>query len=107
MPVALILFITMYYKAKEELVRKVGLLGLKDVKMLAPIGDLGYMNGWYPCSLITNMGTFMKGGLERMVYEAACDQGYRFKCISHNERGTDTVYFCEELRMTYHVDSSD
>lgn len=28
-----------------ELVRKVGLLGLKDLNKLAPIGDLGYMNG--------------------------------------------------------------
>ena len=100
-------FYNMHYKLKEELVRKVGLLGLKDVSKLAPIGDLGYANGWYPCSLIPNMGTFMKGGLERMVYEAANDQGYRFECISHNERGTDTVYYCKELGMTYHVDSSD
>ena len=84
-------FYNMHYKLKEELVRKVGLLGVGDVKKLAPIGDLGYANGWYPCSLIPNMGTFMKGGLERMVYEAANDQGYRFECISHNERGTDTV----------------
>ena len=97
----------MHYKAKEELVRKVGLFGLEDVKKLAPIGDLGYMNGWYPCGLFPDSGTFMKGGLERMIYEAAREQGYRFECISHNERGTDTVYYCMELKMTYHVDSSD
>lgn len=90
-----------------DLVRKIGLMGLSDVSKLAPIGDLGYANGWYPCGLIPSLGTFMNGGLERMIYEAANEQGYRFRCISHNERGTDTVYYCDELRMTYHVDSSD
>ena len=97
----------MHYKVKEELVRKVGVFGTRDVSMLAPIGDLDYANGWYPCCLLPEQGTFMKGGLERAVYDAVREQGYRFKCISHNERGTDTVYRCEELGMTYHVDSSD
>ena len=97
----------MHYKTKEELVRKVGLLGLKDVKKLAPIGDLGYANGWYSHGFFPEQGTFMKGGLERMIYEAACAQGYSFKCVSHRESGVDTVYRCEELGLTYHVDSSD
>jgi len=97
----------MFYKDKEELLRKVGLMGLRDVKMLAPIGDLGYANGWYPCSLLPKLGTFMHGGLERAVYDAVREQGYSFKCVSYNHRGTDTVYHCEELGMTYHVDSSD
>ena len=97
----------MYCKQKLELVRKVGLFGLKDVSKLAPIGDLGYANGWYPCGFFPEQGTFMKGGLERMIHEAACEQGFTFKCISHLETGIDTVYHCEELGMTYHVDSSD
>lgn len=100
-------FFNMHYKQKGELVRKVGIFGLSDVKRLARIGDLGYMNGWYPCGLFPTRGTFMDGGLERTIYYAAHEQGYRFKCISHNERGTDTVYYCEELGMTYHIDSSD
>ena len=100
-------FYNMHYKLKEELVRKVGLLGLSDVSKLAPIGDLGYANGWYQCCIFHKRGTFMDGGLERMIYDAAREQGYRFECISHNERGTDTVYYCKELGMTYHVDSSD
>lgn len=90
-----------------ELVRKVGVLGLSDVRKLAPIGDLDYANGWYHCGLLPGQGTFMRGGLERMIYEAVCAQGFTFKCISHRETGTDTVYRCEELGMTYHVDSSD
>ena len=97
----------MNVKNKMELVRKVGLLGLNDVKKLAPIGDLGYANGWYPCGLLPEQGTFMKGGLERLVYFAAVAQGFTFKCISHRESGVDTVYYCEDLDFTYHVDSSD
>jgi len=97
----------MYDRSKQELVRKVGLFGLRDVKALAPIGDLGYANGWYPCGFFPLQGTFMKGGLERVVFEAAQEQGYTFKCVSHRETGVDTVYYCEELRLTYHVDSSD
>ena len=97
----------MYYKLKNELLRKVGVFGVGDVKRLAPIGDLGYENGWYPWGLFPSRGTFMDGGMEKAICDAAHDQGYRFKCISHNERGTDTVYYCEELGMTYHVDSSD
>ena len=100
-------FFNMHYKTREELVRKVGIFGLRDVRMLAPIGDLGYANGWDPCGLFPTQGTFMNGGLERTVYDAVRQQGYRFDCIRHNERGTDTVYYCKELGMTYHVDSSD
>ena len=33
---------------KMELTRKVGLFGLSDLRKISPIGDLGYMNGWYP-----------------------------------------------------------
>lgn len=97
----------MYYKAKQELVRKVGLFGLKDLRKLAPIGDLGYANGWYPNGFFPENGTFMKGGLERMIYEAAREQGFYYKMVSHRETGSDTVYRCEEIGMTYHVDSSD
>ena len=32
---------------KLELTRKIGLFGLSDLRKLAPIGDLGYANGWY------------------------------------------------------------
>jgi hypothetical protein len=95
----------MHYKLKEELLRKVGVFGVGDVKRLAPIGDLGYMNGWYPPFFWEPK--FVDTEMPRMIYESACEQGYRFKEISHNERGTDTVYYCEELKMTYHVDSSD
>lgn len=100
-------FYNMHYKTREELVRKIGLFGLRDLSKLAPIGDLGYANGWDPCGLFPTQGTFMNGGLERCIYNAACQQGYKFTCIGYNNRGTDTHYYCEELGLHYHIDSSD
>lgn len=97
----------MFINNKKELLRKIGLFGLNDVSRLRPIGDLGYANGWYPQGFFPTQGTYMNGGLERCVYEAAVSQGFKFKCISHNERGTNTIYYCKELELTYHVDSSD
>ena len=96
----------MYYKTKEDLIRKLGLFGLSDVSRLAPIGDLGYMNGWYRSPFFPSQGTWMDGGMERAIYEAAREQGYRFEIISHRETGSDTCYYCKDLHMYYHVDSS-
>ena len=94
------------WEKRKEWCRKVGLYGLKDVSKLAPIGDLDYMNGWYPCGFFPEYGTWMKGGIERAIYEAAIAQGYYFECISHRETGSDTCYFCKDLHCYYHVDSS-
>jgi hypothetical protein len=58
-------------KWKMDLVRKIGLMGLRDVSKLAPIGDLDYMNGWYPTSWFPYQGKWMHGGMERAIYEAA------------------------------------
>ena len=59
------------------------------------IKDLGYANGWHDDSL--------ESRLVKMTIKA----GYRFTVVSHNERGTDTVYECIEAGLRYHVDSSD
>lgn len=91
---------------KRKLSMKIGLLGLNDVSKLAPIGDLGYMNGWYPCGFFPDHGQWMNGGMERAVFEAAREQGYRFEEIYHRETGSDTIYYCKSLSMYYHVDSS-
>ena len=91
---------------KMNLVRKIGLMGLGDVSKLAPIGDLSYMNGWYPLALFPTRGQWMDGGMERAIYEAAIAQGYHFEVISHRETGSDTCYYCKDLHMYYHVDSS-
>lgn len=57
--------------------------------------DLGYINGW------------KSGGIEYRLCDMVEEAGYHFKQVSHNERGTDTVYECEEAKLRYHVDSSD
>lgn len=57
--------------------------------------DLGYINGW------------KSGGIEYRLCDMVEEAGYHFECVSHNERGTDTVYFCKEAGLRYHVDSSD
>ena len=57
--------------------------------------DLGYANGWHSDSL------------ESRLCELARLAGYSFVEVSHDERGTDTVYECAEAGLRYHVDSSD
>ena len=57
--------------------------------------DLGYANGWSSDSL------------ESRLVSMARKAGYQFNEVSHNERGTDTVYECKEAGLRYHVDSSD
>lgn len=57
--------------------------------------DLGYANGWSTDSL------------ESRLVEMTRKAGLSFTQVSHNERGTDTVYECKEAGLRYHVDSSD
>ena len=57
--------------------------------------DLGYINGW------------KEGGLEYRLCDMVELAGLHFEVVSHNERGTDTVYQCKEAGLRYHVDSSD
>ena len=57
--------------------------------------DLSYINGW------------KEGGIEYRLCDMVEEAGYHFVMVSHNERGTDTVYECKEVGLRYHVDSSD
>lgn len=92
-----------------ELVRKVGLFGLKDLNKLAPIGDLGYMNGWYPPFFWKV--TWGSTELPKLIYEAFCEQK------EHNNwtvggyiigyRRTDHHAYCSELGLRWSVDSGD
>ena len=53
--------------------------------------DLGYANGWHDDSL------------EQRLVDMTIKAGYAFKEVSHNERGYDTVYVCEEAGLKYHI----
>ena len=110
--ISLILFIMIYkdYSQvqtwKKELVRKIGLFGLSDLRKLAPIGDLGYANGWYWNP--SGEKGFMYGEMEIAILKAFREQGFKFdKGYSSGYRGTDHHSICTELGLRYSVDSSD
>jgi len=91
---------------KKELVRKIGLFGLSDLRKLAPIGDLGYANGWYWNP--SGEKGFMYGEMEIAILKAFREQGFRFdKGYSSGYRGTDHHSICTELGLRYSVDSGD
>ena len=91
---------------KKELVRKIGLFGLSDLRKLAPIGDLGYANGWYWNP--SGEKGFMYGEMEIAILKAFREQGFKFdKGYSSGYRGTDHHSICTELGLRYSVDSSD
>ena len=91
---------------KKELTIKIGLFGLSDLRKLAPIGDLGYANGWY-WNPSDEEGWFY-GEMEKAVMEAFRQQGFTFdQCYDSGYRGTDHHYICTELNLRYSVDSSD
>ena len=88
---------------KLELSRKIGLMGLKDLRKIAPIGDLDYENGWE-----TYWGKgWMHGGMEKAVVRAAREQGFKCDGKSYGYRGTDHETRFPEIGLVYHTDSSD
>lgn len=102
-------FLAMSKEQEMELVRKVGLFGLSDLNKLAPIGDLGYANGWYPPFFWKV--TWASTELPRLIYKAYCEQ---FKSNNWHEEGydsgyrrTDHHYHCPELGLRWSVDSGD
>lgn len=85
-------------RRRLELFRKVGILGLRDLRKLAPIGDIGYVNG------------FTKGCIESAILTAFREQMgiYPFHVVEKTAgRTTDRTYTCQELGLTWHIDSSD
>lgn len=91
---------------KKDLTRKIGLFGLNDLRKLAPIGDLGYANGWY-WNPSGEKGWFY-GEMEKAIMKAFYEQGFKFdKVYSSGYRQTDHHYICTELGLRYSVDSGD
>ena len=85
---------------------RIGLFGLSDLRRLAPVGNLGYANGWY--WNFHNRKGWMYGDMEKAVMDAFRSQGFRFdEGYSSGYRNTDHHYMCTELGLSYSVDSSD
>lgn len=93
-------------KQKMELVRKVGVLGLTDLRKLAPIGDLGYLN-----AISYYRGDFLNSGLIEAIMKAFWEQkdkyGWTVESGDTKWRCTDHWSHCPELGLTWRVDSGD
>ena len=98
----------MTQKEKLELTKKIGLFGLNDLRKIAPIGSLGYANGWYSPF---GDGSWMNGGMERAIVKAYWEQskiyGFTTKGYSSGYRRTDHHTYCPELGLSWDVDSGD
>lgn len=92
-------------KERMELVRKVGLLGTNDLRKLAPIGDIGYLN-----AIVFYRGDFIKSEIPRLIMKAFREQrekyGFTTVSIYSTCRG-DSQFKCPELGLYWGVDSSD
>lgn len=99
-------------KELMDLYRKVSLYGLSDLRKLAPIGNIGYLNGidfykhYYGGK---GFKGFLRTTLLEWVYKAYCEQ---YKSLGLTERGSLSGrcihdYYCPELGFGYGIDSSD
>lgn len=91
---------------RMELLRKVGLFGLKDLNKLAPIGDLGYLN-----AIDYYEGDFLRSGLISAIMDAFWEQRekneWTFQGGNTKWRCTDHWAYCPELGLRWSVDSGD
>ena len=95
---------------KMELTRKIGLFGLSDLRKIAPIGDLGYVNGWYP-PFWGDTDMWLDVELPIAIMKAFREQrdkfGFKVEGYSSGYRQTDHHSYCKELGLRWSVDSSD
>ena len=94
---------------KQELARKVSLFGLDDLRKLAPIGDLGYENGWYP-PFWDNVDMYLDVELPKSIIKAFYEQrekfGFTVESYDSGYARTDHHSYCPELGLRWSVDSS-
>ena len=94
-----------YTQREMNLVRKVGLLGTNDLRKLAPIGDIGYLN-----AIEFYRGDFIKSEIPRLIMNAFREQRekYGFTIVGiHSTCRGDSRSKCPELGLYWGVDSSD
>lgn len=93
----------------KELARKIEQFGLSDLNKLAPIGNLGYMNGWYPP--FYGVEDKAEAELFKSIYHAYCEQkkdnNWTEQGHSTGYRQTDHHTYCPELGLRWSVDSGD
>lgn len=91
-----------------DLYRKVSLFGLSDLRKLAPIGNIGYLNGinYYSGN---GFRSFLRSTLLDWVFKAYCDQYKRMGWTEKDYQRGRCIheYNCPELGFWYGIDSSD
>ena len=94
-----------------DLYRKVGLFGLNDLNRIAPIGDIGYLNGidFYGRYYGGTFKGFLRSTLVDWVYKAYCDQYKKWGWTETASKSGRCIhdYHCPELGFSYGIDSSD
>ena len=97
----------------RALLCKVGVLGLDDLRKLAPIGDIGYLNGiefhkgWDKDGLRKFCRTTLLSWIMCAFNEQREKFGYTVEGYSSGYRGTDHHSYCPELGLRWSVDSGD
>ena len=89
----------------RELLLKVGVFGLQDLRRLAPIGDIGYLNA------ITFYHDYERSGLLRDLMKAFYEQQKKYGwTVEGGDTGwscTDHWAYCPEIGLRWSVDSGD
>ena len=85
---------------KLELTRRIGLFGLSDLRKIAPIGNIGWVNFMRPGL------PWMRGGLETAIYDALMKQ--RKRIVGFERECGRCMYTTEfpEIGLTASIDSS-
>lgn len=90
---------------KRELLLNVGLFGIQDLRRLAPIGDIGYLND------IDFYHDYENSGLISDIMKAFHEQreknGWTVKGGDTVWRCTDHWSYCPEIGLSWKVDSGD
>jgi hypothetical protein len=89
----------------RELLLKVGVFGLQDLRRLAPIGDIGYLND------ISFYHDYERSGLKKDLMKAFHEQREKYGwTVEGGEtawRCTDHWAYCPEIGLRWSVDSGD
>ena len=90
----------------KELAQKIEKYGLDDLRKLAPIGDIGYLN-----AIDYYRGNFLRSEMIAAIYKAYCAQfkkyGWTEQVTSSRWRNSDNSYYCPEIGLRYSIDSGD
>ena len=89
----------------RELLLKVGLFGLQDLRRLAPIGDIGYLNAISYYHDYEHSG--LLSDLMKAFYEQQKLYGWTVEGGDTGWRCTDHWAYCSEIGLRWSVDSGD